>query len=344
MPKISLWSKNKTNDYRFIDRLGGEITDMGATGVFLHKYTGPVLEDNDSRISNELTIQDVLFLENRERKYDSDVYELRGHYDPSDKDFDLTQFGLMFSDDTLTLVFHITNMVNRLGRRINAGDVVELPHLRDYLQLDEERDATNRFYVVEESSNLGSGYGPRWNSHYWRVRMKLMTDSTEFRDILGDGSEEGDIRNSVSAYCDILGITDGVVAEAESNVPYDTKFFETDHLWVATDDTGMPCVYFRSGDGTPPNGEPLAGMGTAFPTDLVDGDYFLRTDYDPSRLFMKKGDCFVKIEDDTRKKWTGAAQILDSFIENDNVTTNTDGTVENERQALSKIVRPKEDL
>jgi hypothetical protein len=343
MPKISLWSKNKTNDYRFIDNIAGDLTDHGGTGAFIHKYVGPVLDDNDSRISNELTIQDILFLENRERKYDCDIYELRGHYDPADKDFDLTQFGLMFSDDTLTLVFHISNMVSRLGRRINSGDVIELPHLRDIYSLDEDREATNRFYVVEESANLGSGYGPRWDSHFWRVRMKLMTDSTEFRDILGDGSEDGDIRNSVSAYCDILGISDDIVDEAESNVPYDTKFFETDHLWVSTDSKGVPYVYFRSGDGNPPNGEPLAGMGASFPEDLNDGDYFLRTDYDPSRLFKKQGDCFIKIEDDTRKKWTGAAQILDSFIENDNKTCNDDGTVMDERQALSKVVRPKED-
>ena len=51
-----------------------------------------------------------------------------------------------------------------------------------------------------------------------------------------------------------------------------------------------------------------------------------------------------KIEVDTcQLPWTGANQVLDSFIENENITTNDDGTTEPQRQALSKTVlaRPK---
>lgn len=342
MPKLSLWSKNKTSDYRFIDNIAGEITDMGGTGVYLHKYTGPKLNEGDGRSSTETTIQDVLFLENRERNYESDIYELRGHYDPADKDFDLTQFGLMFADDMLTLVFHITNMVTRLGRKIMSGDVIELPHVRDIHQLDQSGGATNRFYVVEDASTLGAGYGPRWDGHFWRVRMKMISDSTEFRDIIGDGSNPDDIRNDISPYCDFLDIVDQNVSEAEKEVKYDPKFFETDHLYVQCDSDGIPTLYWRDGDGIPPNGQEVIGMGDAFPDDLVDGDYYLRTDYKPNRLFMKKGNCFVKIEDDTRKPWTGPNQVLDSFVNNDNITHNQDGTNEPERQAITKVVRPKD--
>jgi len=44
---------------------------------------------------NELTIQDVLFGETRDRKYAEDVIELRGTYNISDSDFDMSQFGYM---------------------------------------------------------------------------------------------------------------------------------------------------------------------------------------------------------------------------------------------------------
>ena len=74
-------------------------------------------------------------MENRDRKYDPDVFELRGVYNVSDNDFDLTQFGLFLTNDTLFISFHINDMVERMGRRLMPGDVIELPHLRDELYL-----------------------------------------------------------------------------------------------------------------------------------------------------------------------------------------------------------------
>jgi len=343
MPKISLWSPTRTNDYKFIDKIAGEATDLGATGAYLHKYTGPKLDEDDGRAVSELTIQDVLFMENRERSYDEHVYELRGHYDPGDNDFDLTQFGLMFGDDTLHMVFHLTNMVERLGRKIMSGDVIELPHLRELYPLDEEAGATNRYYVVEEGTNLGQGYGPTWDGHFWRVRLKLMTDSSEFRDIIGDGSEEDDLRNDLSTYCKMMDITDDVVLEAASNVPYDPKYFETDHLYVQCNEDGTPFLYWKDGDVNGPNGQEIAGVGDAFPQGLVDGDYFLRTDFMPNRLFLKQGDCFMKVEDDRKQPWTAPNKVLETFINNDDITKNTDGTTAPEKTALSKVVKPKDD-
>jgi hypothetical protein len=343
MPKISLWSPYKTNDYKFIDQIAGEVTDLGATGCYVHKYVGPKLEDGDTRDVTETTIQDVLFLENRERNYDDEIYELRGHYDPSDRDFDLTQFGLMFSDDTLQLVFHLSNMVDRLGRKIMSGDVIELPHLRELYPLDEERGAVNRYYVVEDAANYGQGYGPRWWSHFWRVRLKLISDSTEFRDIIGDGSEEGDIRNELSTWCKQQEITDGIIEEAAENVPYDPVYFQAEHYYIGVMEDGSPGVFWKGDDVIPDNGCPLAGEGDAFPEDLQDGEYFLRTDFDPYRLFRKEGSCFRNVEKDRRVEWTGTNKSIDTFINNDNITKNTDGTLTDEKVALSKVVRPKDE-
>jgi hypothetical protein len=44
---------------------------------------------------SEQNIQDLLWLENRDRKYDQDVYKMRGLYQRADQDFDLSQFGLL---------------------------------------------------------------------------------------------------------------------------------------------------------------------------------------------------------------------------------------------------------
>ena len=65
------------------------------------------------------------------------VYQLRGIYNVQDIDFDLTQFGLFLANDTLFINFHMNDMIDTLGRKLMSGDVLELPHLKDFHPLDE---------------------------------------------------------------------------------------------------------------------------------------------------------------------------------------------------------------
>jgi hypothetical protein len=104
MPRLSLWNPVKTNDFKFIDRVVGEHLHAGGTGVHIHKYlgvhetsnTGDPTRPSSAGNDNEVFIQDLLFLENRDRKYDKTIYELRGQYNIQDNDgFDLTQFGAL---------------------------------------------------------------------------------------------------------------------------------------------------------------------------------------------------------------------------------------------------------
>ncbi len=94
MPRLSLWNETKTNDFRFVDRIVGEHLYAGGTGVHVHKLIG-INDINDTgdptlpstAIGNDETfIQDLLFLENRDRKYDDDIYEMRGQYNLPDSD------------------------------------------------------------------------------------------------------------------------------------------------------------------------------------------------------------------------------------------------------------------
>ena len=100
MPKLSLWKKDKGNDYLFLDANIREQFYVGGLSVYIHKYMGPkaVAGKDASRPDidtlSETKIQDFLLLENRDLKYDQDVYEIRGHYTPANLDFDLSQFGL----------------------------------------------------------------------------------------------------------------------------------------------------------------------------------------------------------------------------------------------------------
>jgi len=127
-----------------------------------------------------------LFLENRDRKYDPDVYVMRGVYNISDIDFNLSQFGLFLQNDTIFITFHITDTVEKLGRKIIAGDVIELPHLKDEYALNDLTFALKRFFVIEEVSRAAEGFSVTWYPHLYRAKCKPLVDSQEFKQILDD--------------------------------------------------------------------------------------------------------------------------------------------------------------
>ena len=137
MPRLSLYRPEKSKDYNFLDKIVYEQFTVGGTDLLIHKYIGPKSPDSDDAtvdqpqydIIKETNIQDLLFLENRDRKYEKDVYTVRGHYNVADLDFDLSQFGLFLSNDTIILTVHINSSVSTMGRKLMIGDVIELPHL-----------------------------------------------------------------------------------------------------------------------------------------------------------------------------------------------------------------------
>jgi len=355
MPRLSLWNPTKTNDYNFIDRVVGEHIFAGGTGVHIHKYLGIQDTPNESDLTrpssasgnnNEVFIQDLLFLENRDRKYSKDIYELRGQYNLGDNDaFDLTQFGAFLANDQLFMNFHTESMVESIGRRLMAGDVLELPHLRDDLLLGSD-DAINRFYVVTDASRPAEGYDPRWWSHLWRVKLGPITDSQEYRDILGTGEEEGDLRNLISKYADEIKINDALLQQAENDVPYDPQYRKTGHLYYddTVPDKPGPTLDYGGADGTPVNGTSIVGSGATFPTSgTSDGDYFLRTDFSPNRLFKKSGTRWLNVGSDMTGAWSAANRILKGFINNDATYTDDDGNTVQEKVNLSKVVKPRTD-
>jgi len=102
------------------------------------------------------------------------------------------------------------------------------------------------------------------------------------------------------------------------------------------------------GDGLAPNGYPVLET-IAFPTDAIIGDFVLRIDYLPNRLFRYDGKHWIKMEDKMRTPLTANDRdtLLSGFQNNENTSSGSEndncfGTTE-ERQALSQILRPKAD-
>ncbi len=332
-------------------------TSPSAVGDKLIFYTDP--SQPPALNQSAQNIQDLLFLENRDRKYDPDVYNLRAHYRISDSDFDLSQFGLFLTGDTIFMTVHLNDMVEKLGRKLMVGDVIELPHLKDYYPLDDGLQAAlKRYYVVQDATKSAEGFSATWWPHLWRIKLQPMVDAQEFKDILNHiaaGSNTstpvGDILSTLQNY---LNVNDAVVESAENDVPYsgyDTSTIyhtsvtpsparpgglQTVDASTISDDasneardasnatlssTGKVQGYL-TGDGKAPNGMHTAA-GVAFPNMPTMGDFFLRLDYVPNRLFRFNGARWVKVEDAVRTNLTPGASNngtqMNGFINNEQV-------------------------
>lgn len=330
-----------------------------------------------------LNIQDLLWTENRDRKYDHDVYKMRGIYQRADQDFDLSQFGLFLQTGTIFMVFHLRDMVDMIGRKLMAGDVLELQHLKDYDALDGDLPAAlKRYYVVGDASFASEGFSPTWWPHLWRVKLNPMVDSQEYKDILNNISA-GDpnvtttpVGQILSTYNKYMNLNEQIITQAEIDVPksgYNTQDYytvpfgangqpladglTTDNTHVtadtfnATADTGVSSPDYKIkgylvGDGTAPN-KLTTGAGISFPGNPASGDYYLRLDYLPNRLFRFDGNFWRRIEDNVRTNITpGASDNLTAragYVNNTNTYTDSAGVMHNERQNLSKVLTPKAD-
>ena len=431
MPRISLYRPEKGHDYKFIDRQIREMFIVGGTDVYLHKYLGPQNTPVDQATADqphydvlkETNIQDLLFLENRDRKYSEDIYRIRGHYQVQDIDFNLSQFGLFLDNDMVYMTVHINDFVTIIGRKPIAGDVLELPHLRDQFALNDRDTAMPRFFVVEDVNRASEGFSQTWWPHLYRLKLKKISDTQQYADILKrptnqDANYVGDydddrtynpgeiiryqgilytvtatttgntppntsyfgvysgntIQDLLSTFDKNIEINDAILAQAEADAPksgYDTRSFYT----LAVDSEGKPALTaaditnedasstaldasriherpdrsgytgYLLGDGIPENGVDF-GHGTQFPVSAREGNYFLRTDFMPNRLFRFNGARWVKREDNVRMTMTNLdtrKSAKTEFVNNTN-TIVVDGEAVSERQSLSKALRPRADL
>lgn len=330
------------------------------TGVLVHKYLGPLSQpdSNDktqpvNATQSELNIQDLLFLENRDRKYEQDVYVMRGCYQVTDSSFDLSQFGIFLQTGTLFMTFHINDMIGTIGRKLMNGDVLELQHLIDYETLDESIPvALKRFFVISDCTRGAEGFSPTWWPHIWRVKINPLVDSQEYKDILAKITVSEDstqpLRDIMSNYNQYMNINDKIVEQAEIDLP--KSGYDTTGIYHRSLDTKSPQfsvnAYLGNTDGAP-NGAPVT-QGITFPDNPAEGDYCLRTDFSPNRLFRYDGRRWAKIEDKVRTNITNNDSDnrtqRNSFISNTNTFTDVRGNQQPQKQNLNDVLKPKADM
>jgi hypothetical protein len=432
MPRLSLWRPNRTNDYQFLDQTITEMYTVGGVDMYIHKYLGPIVDpkaapgNGDATLpnyshENPLFIEDLLLLENRDRAYDTNIYQMRGAYTQNDIDFNLTQFGLFLNNDTLFITFPYNKMIDTMGRKLMSGDVLELPNLKDYFPLGNVARALPKFYVIQDAAYAAEGFSQTWLPHLWRVKATPMVNAQEYAQITGQafmpdniwdpgnfypagdtvlvGDQYYTATKNVPAGTDFLdpnywalvtnpttigdamstknkdlAINDALVIQANADVPtsgYDNVSFyilptnpneQPGGRGLFAGDSSVTADGTQPGEGTspenygyaigylqggplPPNGLPVT-PGVSFPHNPVTGDYCLRLDYFPNRLFRFSGTMWVKVQDDLHTPLDWGLDNLtqrSSFVNNPyTVGTSDQGNIPS-RQSLSQLLKPLAD-
>ena len=360
--------------------ISSNVTSSISTGTPVSIYWTDKTKPNYTNTS-VLNIQDLLFLENRDRKYDTSVYVMRGIYTVSDNDWDLSQFGLMMSSDTIVMTFHLNDVVAMIGRKLMSGDVIELQHKKDYYPLNADIPAVlKRFYVIQDVTFAAEGFSQTWWPHLIRIKATPLVNSQEYKDILNNvsagDSNDTPIGQIMTNFAKLNEINDAIIAQAQIDVPksgYDTTDLyvepvredggpgdpigtRTDNTLLTTDstttltDSGLvtpnsTIPAYLGGDGLAPDGWPVTA-DTSFPSQPRAGEYVLRTDYVPNRLFRFDGRRWIKIEDVVRTDLTPGPnnQTQRSIFVNETGTfVDTEGKTQPIRQSLSKALTPKAD-
>lgn len=317
-----MWKKGRHDDYKFIDGAIADQYNMGGVDMFLYCYIGPkqntgntdlTIPDYTGNSIDVSSIGDLIFGETPDRAYDLQAITIPAVYQVQEATPDLKIPGLFFNFNTMDITVHYNTMMQRVGRKILPGDVIELPNLRDFDVLGKD-SGLNRFYVVQDAFRTSEGYSVTWQHHIFKLRVKPLTDSPEYADIIGGGSNNfpdnpddpnngngnssGD-GSEQSDYDNEMAIMNAIVAQADDEVPY--IHFTNEHLYNDREDLYSEAREIFSGTTFPKkpsknmffwketlpvlkeevNGEWVdakSKIGSDFPKRPKDGDFYFMSD------------------------------------------------------------------
>ena len=358
-----LYQKERSKNYNYIDRVVKSYLEQGGGLFHIYPMVAVIGADGVRHNigDNGFVIGDPVFNENPSRKYSRETFDLWGVTQMKTPQFSFSFSGLSLLDgDEKEISFHYNSMVAQLGRKIMVGDVIEWTWVRDLDVLGKET-GQNKFYQVTSSERDENGWAANYKYHLWKVKVKPITNSPEFQDLFNNGKENdfyedvnspnggGGLDPNNTTANNELDIMDKILEEAEEMGP---SFRLHDEHHVYLDENNQLYVenrFIPQGiDGIPNqlNAQDIQ-FGENFPDEANDGDYFLRIDYNPPRLFKRiineetnEGRWQVT-EYDNRTKWTGVPNILLRHINNDMTLTNEAGEVLPQRQNIKDLVKAR---
>jgi len=358
-----LYQKQRSANYNYIDRVVKSYLEQGGGLFHIYPMVSVIGTDGKEHKIGEkgFTIGDPVFNENPQRKYSRETFDLWGVTQMKTPQFSFSFSGLSLLDgDEKEISFHYNSMVAQLGRKIMIGDVIEWTWLRDLDVLGIET-GQNKFYQVTSSERDEDGWAANYKYHLWKVKVKPITNTPEFQDLFNYGDENdfyedvnspnggGGLDPNNTTQENELNQNDSVLEEAELLGP-SYRLHDEHHIYldendqVYIDDRFIPIDI----DGIPNelNANEVQ-FGEYFPDNPQQGDYFLRVDYNPPKLFKR----FVNestgegrwqlMSWDVREKWTGVPAILRAHINNDKTITNMQGETIKQQQNVKDLVKAR---
>lgn len=196
------------------------------------------------------------------------------------------------------------------------------------------------------------------NTEYWQLK----TDPTTVTDQMSTRPKDLEINDAILVQAEAVVPKSGfdvvkfyIVPTNYDGTPADPSTYTADYTLTDASRTvsnmsttpagdGYTAGYL-TGDGKAPNGLPVTA-GIAFPLSPELGQYALRLDYFPNRLFRYNGTSWIKIEDNVRTQLTPGSDnntLRSSFVNNTYTTSTTDlGNIPS-RQSLSQALMPQAD-
>lgn len=304
---------NKDKDSQFLSGIIEEHIERGGVLTHVYRFLGTFEQERDAlgvnRDTHEATyeptdintfmgIQDTVLNENRDRCYDFDVVpSLPGVYTVSQNELEYARFGMALANDIITMEFHAEAMERQLGRRLILGDVIELDHLRE---VTISGRIANRWYEVAQVVWSPTGYDPMYARHVFAVVLKPLRHQQEFLEFFEQEDEYG------KTLAEQASNRDALMAVTETNQELarehaNTTWYDTTIMWFDPDHPDRK-PYRWNDDGKPDNGLPV-DQGTEFPPIPNEGDWFLRTDLEPNKLYRFQDDCWRLREEDIKREW-----------------------------------------
>jgi hypothetical protein len=246
----------------------------------------------------------------------------------------------------------------------------------------EYKEILNRPLVVENIWDPGNFWpqGSIVNSgdQYYRARIDVPAGTEITNTTYWQAIDAPSVIDQSSTRPRDLEINDAILAAADLEVPlsgYDTVQFyiwptnpdgtpadpqgvTVDQLVPSVDNTGVNTsnqaqtplsdgytMGYLTGDGIAPNGLPVT-PGVSFPANPEQGQYCLRLDYFPNRLFRYNGRSWIKIEENVRTNLNNGSDndtLRSGFVNNTYTVSTTDQGNIPSRQSLSELLKPRAD-
>lgn len=311
---------NQTKNSRFLSKLMKNHLEMSGVWCNIYRLIGTFAQDADELgirqddnnspvpveesgqepldVGSFMGIQDPILNENRDREYDFDeIPVIKGTYTVSQNELEYARFGLALANDIITMEFHAETMERELSRRMIPGDVIELPHLRE---VGVDGRVANRWYVVSSIVWSPTGYDPMYARHISAVILKPLRHQQEFIDLFERIDEYG------KTLADQMSNREAMMSITESNQELagehaNTTWFDTTYMYFDPDNIQRK-PYRWNEDAKPDNGMPV-GQGIEFPYNPSDGDWFIRVDFEPNRLFRFQQNKWKMREKDIKREW-----------------------------------------